>query len=106
VALSGSLVLVGIYPWILKFTYRGTRVTLRRFGKAIVCPTALCFAGVFSAEIALHLIAPQRNVSQVFVAALGFASAYLLSPLIPRVRKEIMSFQDLTDALVVFRQNT
>lgn len=96
VALSGSLVLVGIYPWILKFTYRGTQLTLQRFGEAILCPLMLCFAGVFSAEAALRLVAPQGSVSQIVVAALGFASAYLLSALIPGVRKEIMSFKDLT----------
>jgi O-antigen/teichoic acid export membrane protein len=104
VALSGSLVLVGIFPWILKFTFRGTQLTLQRFGEAIMCPTILCIAGVLSAELALHLIAPQRTVSRALVAALGFALAYLLSALIPRIRKEIMSFKDLAGELGVFRQ--
>jgi O-antigen/teichoic acid export membrane protein len=95
VALSGSLVLVGIYPWILNSTYRGTRLTLQRFGGSVICPVTLCLAGVLASELALRLIAPQRVVSQLLVAAIGFASAYLLSAVIPRVRNEIMSFRDL-----------
>ena len=38
VALSGSLVLLAIFPWILKFAFRGTTLTLRRLGQAILYP--------------------------------------------------------------------
>jgi len=99
VALSGSLVLVAMFPWILKFTFRGTDLTLKRLGRAIVWPITLCVAGVLSAEIALYLIAPQRPTSQLLVAALGFAAAYLLSALIPKVRQEALSFRDLANEL-------
>jgi PST family polysaccharide transporter len=104
VALSGSLVLVGIYPWILKFSYHGTQLTLQRFAAAIMCPTALCLAGVCSSEIVLHVIAPQRILSQLLVAASGFAGTYLLSALIPRVRKEIRAFTGLAGDLGRFRR--
>ena len=76
VALSGSLVLLAMFPWILKFSFRGTNLTLRRLGQAILCPISLCLAGVCLAELALHLIAPQRIVSQLLVTALGFAAGY------------------------------
>jgi PST family polysaccharide transporter len=99
VALSGSLVLIAIFPWILKYAFRGTRLNLHRLGQAIRCPIALSLAGVFSAELALHLIAPQRIVSQLLVVALGFATAYSLSALIRPVREEAMSLRSLFSEL-------
>jgi O-antigen/teichoic acid export membrane protein len=95
VALCGSLVLVVILPWVLKFSFRGTDLTLQRLGRAILCPISLCLAGVGLAELALYLIAPQHIVSQLLVTALGFAAVYLLSVLILPVREEIMSFRTL-----------
>ncbi len=95
VALSGSLVLLAIFPWILKFSFRGTNLTLQRLGQTILYPISLCLAGVCLAELALHLIAPQRIVSQLLVTALGFVGGYSLSLLIPPVRQEIISIRRL-----------
>lgn len=94
VALAGSLALVGIYPWILKFTFRGTELTLQRFGAIIVCPVTLCVMAVVFAEIVLHLLAPHGTMSQLVTGALGFSVVYALSLLIPRVRHEVMSFKN------------
>lgn len=104
VALSGSLVLVGISPWILNFTFRGTALTLKRLGQAIVCPISLCLAGIVSAELALRVIAPQGVVWQLLVAALGFAVAYSLSALIGPIRQEAMSFMPLLSELHLSKQ--
>ena len=104
VALSGSVVLVGIFPWILKYAFRDTSLTLQRLGQAILCPIALSLAGVFSGELALRFFAPQARVLQLSVAALGFAAAYALSALVPRVRKEVCSFKDLLGEMRMFRQ--
>jgi O-antigen/teichoic acid export membrane protein len=95
VALSGSLVLLAILPWMLKYTFRGTHLTLQRLGQAMLYPTALCLAGVVLAELALDLIAPRRIFSQLLVVALGFGAAYLLSALLPSVRKEASSLRKL-----------
>ena len=95
VALSGSLVLLAMFPWILKFSFRGTELTLRRLGHAILYPISLCLAGVCLAELALRSIAPQRIVSQLLVTAMGFVAAYSLSLLIPPVREEVMSLRKL-----------
>jgi O-antigen/teichoic acid export membrane protein len=95
VALSSSLVLLAMLPWILKFTFRGTDLTLQRVGWALLYPVSVCLAGVFLAELALHLIAPGRTLLQLLVVALGFAAAYSLSALIPPVREEIVSFSKL-----------
>jgi O-antigen/teichoic acid export membrane protein len=95
VALSGSLVLLAIFPWVLKYSYRGTDLTLGRLGEAIRYPVLLCLAGVGLAEVALHLIAPQQILSQLLVTALSFAVGYALSIFISPVRKEVMAFKGL-----------
>jgi O-antigen/teichoic acid export membrane protein len=99
VALSGSLVLLSVLPWMLKFAFRGTNLTLQRVGRAILYPIALCLAGVFLAELALHLIGPERIFSQLLVVALSFAAAYSLSAFIPPVREEIISLRKLSGEL-------
>ena len=103
VALSGSLVLVAMFPWILKFAFRGTDLTLPRLGQAILCPISLCLAGVLVTKLSLRLIAPQRGLSQLLVVAVGFAVTYSLSALVPRVRGEMLSFRDLLGELGLFQ---
>jgi O-antigen/teichoic acid export membrane protein len=95
VALSGSLVLLAAFPWILKFTFRGTSLTLQRLGRAIVYPVSVCLAGVGFSELTLQLIAHKSVASQLMVTALGFAVGSSLSMLIPAVRGEIMSLKVL-----------
>ena len=102
VALSGSLVLLTILPWMLKFTFRGTNLTLQGVGRAVLYPIALCLVGVFLAKLALHLIGPERIVSQLLVTALGFTAVYLLSTLIRPVREEFISFRKLLNELRPF----
>jgi PST family polysaccharide transporter len=95
VALSGSLVLLAIFPWILRFAFRGTNLTLRRLGKSILYPVSVCLAGVGASELTLQLIAHKSVTSQLMVTALGFAVGSSLSMLIPAVRGEIMSLKVL-----------
>jgi hypothetical protein len=95
VALSGSLVLLAIFPWILKFSFCGTNLTLQRLGQAILYPISVCLAAVCMAELALHLIAPRRTISQIVITALSFAASYSLSMLIPQVREEVASLGTL-----------
>ena len=99
VALSGSLVFVSMLPWVLKYAFRGTTLTLQRLGKAIMYPVALSLGGVVSAELTLHLMAPQHIVSQLVVAALGFAGACAIAALVPPVREEAMSLRRLFSEL-------
>ena len=99
VALSGSLVLIALLPWVLKFSFRGTTLSLRRLGRALLCPVAASMAGAIVSEGALHLIAPERIYSQLLVVALGFAGAFLLLALVPSVRDEVSSFRNLLSEL-------
>ncbi len=99
VALSGSLVLLSILPWMLKFTFRGTTLTLQRLGRALLYPVSLGLVVVFLAAFALRLIAPEHTFSQLLVIALGFVAVYSLSALIPPVREEMMALGKLLSEL-------
>jgi O-antigen/teichoic acid export membrane protein len=99
VALALSIFLLIGLPWILKFAFSGTNLTLGRLAKALQCPILLSLAGVLFAESAMRLIAPQSMLSQLAVAAVGFAIIYSLAFLIPAVRKEINSLWKLFSEL-------
>ena len=100
VALSGSLFLVAMLPWILRFTFRGTHLTLSGVGRALLYPVLLCLLGVGLASLALRRLNGQALLPQILGAAAAFAAAYLLSALVPAVRREVASYKDL---LGVFR---
>ena len=104
VALCGSLVLVAIFPWMLKFAFHGTALTLSRAGGAILWPITAALAGIVVAEGALHVFAPQHVIAQLVVITLGFAAAYSLSLLIRPVRREVMSFKELAGQFGPFKR--
>jgi PST family polysaccharide transporter len=105
VALSGSLVFVAVLPWILRFTFCETNLTLRRLGAAIVCPTMVGLASVWLAEFALHLLASQRVLSELLVAALSFGTAYAVSMLIPPIRQEVFSLKTLVEPVGLLKRS-
>lgn len=91
VALSGSLVLLAIFPWILKFSFRGTNLTLLRLAQTIARPIGLSVASACVAKLALYLISPQEIAPQLLVASCAFVASYVASLFIPTVRGEIAS---------------
>jgi PST family polysaccharide transporter len=95
VALSGSVVLLAILPQILKFSFQGTDLTLRRLGREVRWPILLYFVSIFAGEFALHMLAPQRPLPQLMTVALGLAATYSLAALIPQVRAEVRSIRSL-----------
>ena len=95
VALSYSLVLLVILPWVFQFTFRGTHLTLKRFGRALLFPVSLCLIVVFFAVLAVHVIDTEGNFSRLLVISLGFTVVYSFSALIPSVRAEVLSLRDL-----------
>jgi len=99
VALAGSLALLAILPWILRVAFRGTTLTLRRLGGALLCPVSLSLAGILFAKIALWMISPKHILHQLLIAALGFAAVYGVSAFLPRVREEVRSFRNLWGTL-------
>jgi O-antigen/teichoic acid export membrane protein len=95
VALSGSLVLLSILPWVLTFSFRGTPLTIRRVGRSLFWPLSTSVLGVLVAEVALRLMHPEFSLWQLAVVALSFAATYLFSALLPPIRMEIFSFREL-----------
>lgn len=96
VALSGSLVLLAILPGMLKFTFRGTSLTLQRLGHAVLYPIALSLASVIFTELALRIFLPERIFAQLLVVGLSFLATFLFSAIIPPIRREIMSLRNLS----------
>jgi PST family polysaccharide transporter len=104
VALSGSLTLLALLPGILKFTFRGTNLTLRRLGRAILFPVSLCLVAVLSAEMILRYVAPDRIFRQLLVSAAVFTAVFLLSSLVPAVQMEIAALRNVLQELRPSRQ--
>jgi O-antigen/teichoic acid export membrane protein len=104
VALSGSLALLALLPGILHFTFRGTNLTLRRLGRAILLPISLCLVAVLSAEMVLWYVEPDRIFWQLLVTAGVFAAVFLLSSLMPAFRMEIAALRNLLKELRPSRQ--
>ena len=98
VALSSSLMLIGMLPWMMSFAFRGTSLTLQGLRRALLHPVLLSLFGISLAMLAQHLFKPVGMLKEFFVLALGFASAYLFAASIPAVRNEVASFKDLLSA--------
>jgi O-antigen/teichoic acid export membrane protein len=96
VALSGSLVLLAVLPWMLKFAFRGTDLTLARLGRSTLYPISVSLSGLFAAETLLRLFAPERILPQLLTVSLGFLFAFLCAALIRPVRDEIISLHGLS----------
>jgi len=99
VALSGSLALLLMLPWILQFAFRGTELTLARVARALCYPVALSLLGVLISSLLLQVLHPRAILFQLGTALLGFVIGYSISALIPSVRDEIASLRDLVKAL-------
>ena len=91
VAVMGSTVLMAILPWVLKFSFRDTPLTLRRFWGAVYCPIAVCLGGIALAEITLRVWKPTDALLQLVAAGLSFAVVYAISLFIPAARKDLMT---------------
>ena len=96
VALAGSLVFLAIFPWMLKYSFRGTEVTLRRLGQAILYPVILSLSGIGVAEVLLEVFSPNQVLEQLFLSAAGFTLGCMLSMLLaPPIREEFLSLKKL-----------
>jgi O-antigen/teichoic acid export membrane protein len=88
VAFSGSVVLIAIFPWVLKQAFRGTTLTLRRLAEAIAVPVFLCLPAIVVAEIALHLVGTRSVIPELLITSVCFVVAYAISLALPVVRNE------------------
>lgn len=104
VALSGSLVFLAIFPQVLKYAFRGTDLTLRRLGHAILHPISLCVISVVLAELALHVVGPQGILPKLLVTSLSFVAGSSVLIAIPSMRQELMALKGLLRELRLSRQ--
>jgi len=99
VAWAGSLTLLFAMPWMLRFAFRGTGLTLRSFWQAVWIPITLCMISVCAAEVVHHWIKPQRVFLQLSLVALVFTATYALSTAIRPIRQDLLTFRDLFSEL-------
>ncbi len=95
VALSGALGMLLVFPWILSFSFRGTKLTLAQFGRVIVYPVLTCLAGVVTGELALHAVSRMSNVLQILIIGAAFAAGCMFALILKPVREEIRQLKDL-----------
>lgn len=95
VAVAVTLVLVFIFPVLMKYSFRGTNLNLRRIGRAILNPLAATIVGVCISELVLRALAPRHVLMQLLVIAVSCVIGYGASLVIPSVRAEVMSFKPL-----------
>lgn len=104
VALSGSLALIAILPYLLKIAFKGTALTFRGLGEAFRYPLLLALGGLFIAEGTLRLLNPQQPITQLLTAALGFVVAFAVGALFPQIRNEATSLRALFGELRLSEQ--
>jgi len=95
VALCYSAALLIILPFVFRFTFQGTQITLRGLWRALMWPVSLCLAAVSVAALAGYLVAPEGNLLRIMVVAVVFTIVYALSLLIRPVREEVKSIAKL-----------
>jgi O-antigen/teichoic acid export membrane protein len=95
VALCYSVVLLIIFPFVFRFTFQGTQLTLWGFGRALMWPVSLCLVAVFAAALAVYFAVPQGNLLWLLLVATVFAIVYAMSLLIRPVREEMKSLVEL-----------
>lgn len=95
VALSGSLVYLIVFPWVLKYSFSGTEIRLRSLGRVILYPIVLSLFGVGLAEVAANVISPTGALGQLLVITAGFLLGCFASLTIAPIRDELMSMKGL-----------
>lgn len=95
VALLGALVMLGTFPWVLHFSFRGTELTLWRLGEKLVYPIITCLAGVATGEVAFHLLGRASAIAQIGIVAVAFSAGCLLALVMKPVRDELRELKGL-----------
>ncbi|MGB8030175.1 MAG: lipopolysaccharide biosynthesis protein [Terracidiphilus sp.] len=95
VALSGALGMLLAFPWMMSFSFRGTRLTLARLGGALVYPVISCLSGVAIGELALHFVDQMSAISQILIIGVAFAVGSSFTLILEPVRREVKQLRDL-----------
>jgi O-antigen/teichoic acid export membrane protein len=95
VALSGAVGMLLTFPWVLSFSFRGTRLTLAQFGRELLSPILTCLPGVAIGALALHAAGRMPALSQILIAAAAFGAGCSLALILKPVRREIEQLKNL-----------
>jgi O-antigen/teichoic acid export membrane protein len=95
VALCGSIVLIAIMPAILKYSFRGTRMTVRAAGENMLCPITMSCAGIGSAELILHWYVSSEMLPRLLETAAAFAIGCACTLLVKPLRRELLALKTL-----------
>ncbi len=95
VALAGTLAMLGMFPWILKFSFHGTSLTLRRLTGQIAWPVITSLVGLAAGELAIHAVAHRSILAQILLTALAYAFACTVMLIVKPVRNEVGSLMRL-----------
>lgn len=95
VALSGTLAMLGMFPWMLKFCFHGTTLTLRRLGNRIMYPVITSLAGVGSAELVVRVGASLPVVVQILFIAATYAAGCALLLAFDPIRNELKDLLEI-----------
>lgn len=99
VAWAGAVTLLFAMPWMLRFAFHGTELTLQKLGQAVWIPITLCLVSVCASEAIHYLIMPQNLLSQLLLVALVFTVTYALSITMSPVRQDLRGFRELFSEL-------
>src|SRR6185437_13731148 len=89
VALSGTLVMLAIFPWILKFSFHGTTLTLRRLGSRIMYPTAVSLGGVVSGELVSRVTGNLSPIEQILLIGVAYVAGSAVLLIVKPIRDEL-----------------
>jgi hypothetical protein len=83
------------FPWILRYCFRGTTLTLIRLGRQLLWPVFTTLCGVTLGELTLHIASPHSAVAQILVVAAAYSIGCCLALLLAPVRKELLGLKEL-----------
>lgn len=95
VALAGTLEMLILFPWVLRYCFRGTTLTLLRLGQQLLWPVFTTLCGVTFGELAMHIAPPLSAIAQILVVAAAYFIGCCFALLLAPVRKELQSLKRL-----------
>jgi O-antigen/teichoic acid export membrane protein len=97
VALCGSLAMIGVMPFLLRYSFRDTVLTVRAVGRNVLCPLGVSLAGIVAAELMLYWRTPPSMLVRLGAIAVSFALGCVCTLAANPVRRELMALKELFD---------
>jgi O-antigen/teichoic acid export membrane protein len=95
IALTGAATMLLAFPWILKYSFRGTALTLVQLGRRIFWPITASLAGIVFGEAALRAVSHWPTVLQLLVVGAAFGGGCSLTLVFRPVREEVNGLREV-----------